>query len=184
MQKSNLKSKRLSVKIIILAATMIILAVIFSVYLVYPIKYSEEIKTYSAIYGVRRTLVFAVIKTESGYDEDCVSEKGAIGLMQLMPDTAEYIASLSGEETADIYDPETNIRYGTKYLAYLIEKFGDERTAVAAYNAGEGNVTEWLTDERYSSNGRTLTAIPFAETEKYVNKVFFSEKIYRLLYNI
>ncbi len=183
MEKSNLQSKKSSVKFIFMAAT-VILAVIFSPYLFYPVRHEGIITEYSAIYGVRKSLVLAMIKTESGYDETCVSKKGAIGLMQLMPKTAEYIAFLLGEEPQDVSDTETNIEYGVFYISYLLEKFGNEKTALAAYNAGEGNVSDWLKDKKLSSNGRELYAIPYKETENYVKRVLFNEKIYRLLYHI
>ena len=149
----------------------------------YPEKYGKEVKIYAEQCNLDYYLVFAVIKTESGFKEDRVSKKGAIGLMQLMPDTAEYVAErFFKEDCADVFNPDDNIRYGTKYLEYLRDKFADKTVFLAAYNAGEGNVFAWLKDERYSSDGKTLNFIPFPETSDYVGKVLKAEKIYKFLY--
>lgn len=155
-----------------------------------PDEYSGFIAKYSHEYGVSENIIYAVIKTESDFDSSAVSSKGATGLMQIMPSTFEWITTdLLREYLAPgmIYDPETNIKYGTYYLARLYRKFGDWNTAVAAYNAGEGNVTEWLKDPRYSDDGARLKidSIPkeFSETENYVKKVNKALRKYGELYN-
>ena len=154
-----------------------------------PDEYAGFISKYSQEYGVSEDMVYAVIKTESGFDLSAVSSKGATGLMQIMPSTFEWITTdLLREYLAPgmIYDPETNIKYGTYYLARLYRKFGDWNTAVAAYNAGEGNVTEWLKDPRYSDDGAKLNidTIPkeYRETENYVKKVNKALRKYGELY--
>lgn len=118
-------------------------------------------------------LVLAVIRTESDFHPDAVSAAGAKGLMQLMPETFAYLRDERfGESLADsdIFDPEVNIRYGCYYLAYLFDRFDDWRTALAAYNAGESRVAEWLEDPEISPDGH-LKHIPFEETAAYIKKV-------------
>ena len=152
---------------------------------VFPVKYEKEVKAFSEINALEPSLVFAVIRAESDFDKVAVSDKGAVGLMQLMPSTAKYVAEeLFKEDCKDIYDATVNIRYGTKYLSYLREKFGDLNVALASYNAGEGNVSAWLKDERYSFDGKTLNRIPFKETENYVKKVLTFQKFYKFLYTL
>ena len=151
-----------------------------------PYKYQQYIEKYSAEYDIPEEIIFSVIKVESSFRAGVTSPVGAMGLMQLMPDTFEW---LTGSYHLDenlaaisLYDPEVNIRYGTYYLRYLKNKFGDWSTVLAAYNAGEGNVAKWLADKRYSGDGKTLHTIPFAETENYVKKVNNEIGIYRILY--
>ncbi len=149
----------------------------------YPRKYEGIVQKYAAEYSVPEEIVFSVIKTESGFDPNAVSSAGAKGLMQLLPVTMEWLAQYRGE-TCDlgmIHDPDTNIRYGTFYLSYLYERFGDWDTAFAAYNAGPGNVAEWLEDEAYAKDGK-LTAIPYRETENYVRKIRAAMEKYTELY--
>ncbi|MCL2103190.1 MAG: lytic transglycosylase domain-containing protein, partial [Syntrophorhabdaceae bacterium] len=129
-------------------------------------------------------LVCALIRAESRFKADAVSRAGASGLMQIMEDTAYWLAPRAGLDDFDyaqILDPETNIRLGTYYLSILIEHFGDIEVALCAYNAGRGNVASWLDNPEYSSDGKTLDAIPYAETREYVQKVMDNEKIYGFL---
>ncbi len=155
-----------------------------------PDEYREYIKKYSDEFGVPDELVYAVIKTESDFESSAVSSKGAIGLMQIMPATFEWLTDDLMHENLDVgmlYDPETNIKYGTYYLSRLYNRFGDWNTAIAAYNGGEGNVSEWLSDKRYSDDGKKLNidSIPneFSETENYVKKVNKALSKYIELYN-
>lgn len=150
----------------------------------YKRDYSEFVEKYSSEYSVPESLVYAVIKTESGFDKDAVSKAGNIGLMQLGDDTYTWISRVMGEEapTGPIDDPETNIKYGTYYLHNLYKRFGDWDTALAGYNAGHGRVASWLDDKLYSTDGKTLTYIPIDETRNYVNKVNRAKEIYEKLY--
>jgi len=147
----------------------------------YPVKYKTVIETYSREYGLREELVFGVILTESGFRADAVSNKSAYGLMQLVKQTADWGAEQTGMADYDfsrVLEPDINIRLGCWYLARLIKQFGSEETALAAYNAGSGNVASWLRDSAYSSDGATLDSIPYKETENFVKKVMNSAKIY------
>ena len=155
-----------------------------------PDEYVEYVEIYSAVFGVPEDLVWSVIKTESGFDSSAVSSKGAVGLMQLMPSTFEWLTDDILREYLGIgmlYDPETNIKYGTYYLSRLYNRFGDWDTAIAAYNGGEGNVSEWLKDKRYSDDGIKLKTdkIPdsYSETKNYVKKVNKALEKYKKLYN-
>ena len=151
----------------------------------YPPKYREYVEKYADENGLEPELVFAVIKTESSFRPGVVSSAGAIGLMQLMPDTARKVAAHSGgklSEDADLYDPETNIAFGCMLLRWMYDEFGNMDTALAAYNAGWGNVRKWLRDEAYSADGMTLHTIPFKETENFVRRVNAATDKYRELY--
>ena len=151
----------------------------------YPYKYEEIVNKYSYEYNLDPLLVLAVIKTESNFNKDAESSKGAKGLMQIMDSTGQWISSnveISYFLPHMLYNPEINIMMGCWYLNNLIEQFGNVDTALAAYNAGSGNVNEWLKDGEYSKDGETLYNIPFAETKKYVDKIKVSYKMYKYLY--
>ena len=122
-------------------------------------------------FNVPTAMVLAVIRAESDFRAEATSRVGAKGLMQLMPDTFLWLSEELQEphRAKEITDPRTNIRFGTYYLSYLYEKFGNWRVALAAYNAGEGRVSEWLTDPTLASGG-TLRRIPYPETAAYVKK--------------
>lgn len=151
---------------------------------VYPEKYSGYVEEYSEVYGVERSLVYAVMKAESKFNPKAKSKKGAKGLMQITNSTADFIAERLKIGNYDIYDVDTNIRFGCWYLSYLSLKFEDITAAIAAYNAGEGRVAEWLSDKKYSIDGITLDNIPFKETETYVKKVIKNKNHYEKLYSI
>lgn len=152
----------------------------------YPIRYSEFVSSASAETDLPESLIYAVIKTESGFDPDAESHAGAVGLMQMIPDTFSWIqmkldgSAEIGEE--GLLDPETNIRYGCRVLREMVEMFGNVDTALCAYNAGAGAVEQWLSDPAYSSDGETLDVIPYPETENYVEKVNRSRAVYEKLY--
>lgn len=150
----------------------------------YPIKYYEEVDQLSREYGVPQNIIFAVILTESSFDPNALSKTGACGLMQIMPETFADLQRRLGDEYDDdmLFDPEINMRYGTFYLSYLYDIFGDWETTFAAYNGGMGNVKKWLSDSRYSKDGK-LTDIPFAETKAYVSKVSAAAEKYKEIIN-
>ncbi|MBR6594475.1 MAG: lytic transglycosylase domain-containing protein [Clostridia bacterium] len=151
----------------------------------YPLEHKELIEKYAEKHGMPPELLAAVIKTESGFDENARSRVGAIGLMQLMPSTAEEIAWRMGVEydASALTDPETNISYGTYYLKHLYDLLGaDWDNACAAYNAGIGRVTGWLKNEEYCKDGKTLSYIPIEETRNYVNKINNYKEKYKKLY--
>lgn len=150
---------------------------------VYPNSYKLQVSEYSRKYEIPDELVYGVIRAESKFDARAVSDKGAIGLMQIMDSTGKWAAEKIGLGDLDLFDPDTNIEIGCFYLSYLLDKYnGNEKCAIAAYNAGQANVDKWLGDEKYSNDGKTLVKIPFAETEKYVEKVQKNIKKYSFLY--
>ena len=151
----------------------------------HPVKYSEYVSACAKEFDVPEMLVFAVIKTESGFREDAESSLGARGLMQIMEQTFDWLKFRQGDENAsysDMYDPETNIRYGCYLLGFLMDEFGCEETAAAAYHAGRGQVNEWLSDEAISSDGVHLDTIPIRDTAHYVHKVTKAKAVYVSLY--
>lgn len=154
--------------------------------LFYPQKFSEQVEHSSREFGVDEDLIYAVIRTESGFREEVVSHAGAVGLMQLMPETFNWLQEkLEGEvvyPAEKLKQADINIRYGTYFLAYLLERYEDVGTACAAYNAGTTTVDGWLGDSRYSQDGRTLSAIPYKETSRYVEKVQEAREIYERIY--
>ena len=142
----------------------------------YPLRYEQIVRGHAQNYSLEPALLAAVIYQESKFRPDAKSSSGAIGLMQLLPDTAKGIALHTGGSNfrvADLYDPEINVRYGAWYLRHLLRKYGDETTALAAYNAGQDNVDRWRRDGR---------GIQFSETRAYVDRVEELKKIYRRAY--
>ncbi len=144
-----------------------------------PNEYAESVERYSERFEVPEELIWAVIKIESGFDSSAVSDKGAVGLMQLTESTFNEISNQRLKEGLDPgmrYDPDTNIRYGTYYLSYLYARYNNWDAAIAAYNGGLGNVDEWLDEE-----GK-LGDIPYRETRNYVKKVNRAKEKYEDLY--
>jgi soluble lytic murein transglycosylase len=142
----------------------------------YPLEYEHIVRGHGRQYELDPALLAAVIYRESKFDADARSSQGAIGLMQLLPDTAVGIATLTEGHrfrVSDLYDPEINVRYGSFYLRRLLRKYGDERLALAAYNAGQANVDQWVAE-----GGE----IRFAETREYVDDVLEAREIYARAY--
>src|SRR4051794_17258346 len=151
-----------------------------------PLRHEDIIRQQAADKQVDASLIAAVIYTESHF-RDQTSHAGAKGLMQIMPETADYIARKSGGtkfERADLATPQINIAYGTWYLRYLLTKYhGNAILTLAAYNAGEGKVDEWW--HAASAKGerfRVASHIPFKETRDYVHRVLSARAEYRRTY--
>ena len=150
----------------------------------YPLAYTEEVTLASEKYHISPEILYAVICTESGFDPDAESRAGACGLMQITPDTYDWLLYIRREnDRGDLFDPHTNIEYGAFFLSYLHRKFESWDTVFAAYNAGMNRVSEWLLDESITENGR-LVNIPYTETDNYVKKVNNAIEIYRNLYEM
>ena len=188
MTKSS--AMRKAVKIILIFAALIsLVCVIFfggmsTLKTLYPRRYSEFVEIYSENNNLSEEFVYAVIKCESNFETDAVSYVNAKGLMQIMPDTFDWIQWRLGEDFSEekLFEAETAIRYGCYFYGYLVEKFGNERTAIAAYHAGAACVEEWLSDERYSDDGENLKNIPYPSTAAYVEKVMRVKDLYTKLY--
>ena len=138
----------------------------------YPLRYEQIVRSHARNYDLDPALLAAVIYTESRFNARAESSAGAIGLMQLLPETARGIAVRTGGNAfvmRDLYVPEVNVRYGAWYLRHLLNRYSDERTALAAYHAGQGNVDRW----REQGIG-----IQFPETREYVDDVEKARRIY------
>jgi soluble lytic murein transglycosylase len=142
----------------------------------YPLRYEQIIRGHAANYGLDPQLLAAVIYQESKFEADAISESGAVGLMQLLPSTGQGIADRTGGSNwtpEDLEHPELNIRYGAWYLRHLLDKYGDEELALAAYNAGQTNVDRWRAEG---------VGIQFPETRAYVERVQDLKRTYARAY--
>ena len=151
----------------------------------YPKTYSEYVEMASEKYNVDENLIFAIIKNESNFKNTVSSNKGAQGLMQLMETTALEVAQsmeIYDISNIDLSDPKTNIEIGTKYYSYLYQKYKNTELALAAYNAGSGNVDKWIQAGSLKSDGSDIENIPYKETNMYVRKVIQTKKIYDYVY--
>ena len=150
----------------------------------YKIEYTEYVKKYANEYNVDEYLIYAIIKAESNFKQDAVSHRKAKGLMQLMYSTAEEIAKKANVELNEqnILDPDVNINLGTKYISMLIQKYDNVNLALAAYNAGSGNVDGWIEKGTLKSDGSDIENVPFTETNNYVRKILRDYEIYKEIY--
>jgi len=152
----------------------------------FPRKYKDVVEQAASIYNVDPNLIYAVIKQESKFNKNAVSKSGAKGLMQIMDSTAkDMVKNIDSidKNSYDIYDAYTNIFIGTKYLSYLISHFdGNYYLAIAAYNAGMGNVDGWIEEGIIKDDGSDIENIPYKETNNYVRKIMRDYKIYKDLY--
>ncbi len=168
----------------------LIVAVIFASFYVgisvlYPLGYKGIVLENAERNNLDAELIFAVIKTESNFTVDAISNKGAKGLMQISDSTGKWgseVLNISNYNAEMLYDPEINISIGSWYLKLLIDQYKDVDTALAAYNAGSGNVSRWLSDSSYSIDGVSLNDIPFPETHSYVKKVNNNLNVYSRFY--
>ena len=152
----------------------------------YPLKYQETISEESKNFGVEKSLIAGVIRAESRFEATAVSQKGAMGLMQLLPSTAKCLAEkleLEMFDDSQLLEPSVNIKLGTYYLSYLQDKFESPEAVLSAYNAGETIVRTWLQNQEYSIDGVSLQKIPYLETKNYVEKVISSLSVYEKLFD-
>lgn len=153
---------------------------------IYKREYADLVNSYATDYSLEPDFLYAVIKTESNFNPDATSNVGAMGLMQIMPDTFDWVSSKlkSDDKTIanltynDMYNPEHNIRFGGYLYSALFLEFGDMKTAIAAYHAGRGNVNKWLKTPAYSSDGKSLDTTPISDTNHYIDKVLKSYNYY------
>lgn len=152
----------------------------------HPLRYSEYVEKYAEKYGIDKYIIYAFIKTESGFDPDAVSSTGARGLMQLMETAFDWVKFRlgDGDEVTydDMFDPETNIRYGAYMVSYLTDYFGCTDTAAAAYFSGIGEVSGWMSDPECSSDGVHIDSYPSKNAAHYVNKINNALNTYYELY--
>ncbi|ADL52425.1 lytic transglycosylase domain-containing protein [Clostridium cellulovorans] len=182
-----MKKKKRSYKLLIVFLVVVLAVVNIKNIgrMIFPIKYDDVIIKYSTEYKLDPYLVVAIIKTESNFEPMARSNKEAIGLMQITPSTASWIAEKKGINNIteeELFNEETNISFGCWYLNNLYLEFKDWDLVIAAYNGGRGNVNKWLSNEEYSNDGKSLKYIPFEETDKYLEKVKHYQKVYRYFY--
>ncbi|MCP3772196.1 lytic transglycosylase domain-containing protein [Paenibacillus sp. MZ04-78.2] len=154
--------------------------------MLYPIHYEQEIRQNAAKYDLDPFLVAAVIRVESNYLTETESKKGAYGMMQLMPDTADWIidkARFSEEFKTRLNDPAVSIELGSWYLHWLFKQFSGNRIAVlAGYNAGHGKVNRWLQENAWDGTLQNADRIPYGETRHYIQRVMYYYNKYVKLY--
>ena len=142
-------------------------------YFWFDLQYDQYITQCCNEQKVSKSLVYAIVKAESNFDTKALSNKGAVGLMQLMPDTALFVAQKQKVTNFDLTNPKDNLLLGICYIAYLQQKFDSQKDVVCAYNAGENKVKQW------KEKGQD---IPFKETKNYLKKVERNIKIFNALY--
>ena len=190
-QKINKQKKEAKMLIKILLSIIIIISILL---VITPIKkliikrmykkeYSEYVSQYAEEYNVDENLIFALIKAESNFNEKAVSHQNAKGLMQLMQSTAQDLANRNQIDLTkeNILDPDININLGTQYIASLLTKYESIEVALAAYNAGSGNVDKWIKNGTIKADGSDIENIPYKETNTYVRKIMRDYKIYKEL---
>ena len=189
-EEKNLKNKKILViiAIIIIVIVFLIFARIPILKIMYPKTYEEAVLIYSEEYNVDKNLILALIKAESNFNEEAISNRNAIGLMQLMEETAKDVANRNGielddenikEELRDVYK---NIEIGTAYIASLLKQYKNTEVALAAYNAGIGTVDNWIEKGIIKKDGTDIENIPYKETNYYVRKILRDYDIYNELY--
>lgn len=176
----------------LLAILLVAGSLIFSVWhseieeLRYPRKYQEYVEYYADKYDLDPLTLYAFIRTESNFNPHAESDVGARGLMQITEVTFDWIKTkIAPTEQLtfdDLYDPETNIRFGSYFVAYCLLKFGDLSTAAAAYHSGVTAVSDLLKDSEYSSDGKTLDEFPYPQMRQYVHKITTSYERYQEIY--
>lgn len=175
----------------VIGAGLLLIAAVVSVLLGFffsdtvSTEYETLVLRYAETYDVPPAVIFSVIQTESGFDKDAVSSAGAKGLMQITPETFDWLQTKTGESLPEdaLFEPEVSIRYGTLFLSILFQRFEEPDTVFAAYNAGMNAVALWLENPEYSDDGKTLKDIPYEETSYYVVKINRSLKKYKELYD-
>lgn len=187
MAKSNEKASKIAQIVVVAVIILILIIVLRNIILKinYPQEYSEYVEKYAKEYKIEKELIYAIIKVESNFNAEAISNKNATGLMQILESTAYEVAEEIGKEITkeDIINPEINIHLGIKYISNLIKRYGNIELAVASYNAGIGNIDSWIEQGKIKENGEDIQNIPFKETNNYIRKVLRNYKIYKQLYS-
>lgn len=182
---------------VLLIAVMILISTNTFWRMMYPIHYQKSIQTAASFSHVDPLLIASVIRVESKFDTKDVSHAGAVGLMQLMPDTAKWAASTIRQQndapnaavnripkdSKKLASPQYNILLGSWYVQTLIQQFhGNQIAAIAAYNAGPKRVQIWLTEGVWNGQLKSITSIPVGETRHFVDRVFYNYNLYKKIY--
>jgi len=180
---------------VLVSIILLVIVAIYGVYTsdwfqkkyLYPFPYSQIVYRYALEKDLDPFLVAGVIRTESKFNAQARSPKGALGLMQMMPETAKWVAEQmdipNDFNISQLENPEVNIRMGTWYMSSLKKEFrGNEVLLLAAYNGGRGNVKQWMGRYNWTMSFDDVEKIPFLETREYVNRVLYSKKRYQELY--
>ena len=179
--EGNLSSlKRMLSTLLVLCLSLATLSV--TTRMLYPMKYSQQIARAAQMHQMDPYFLAAIIHTESAFRSDAVSRRGAVGLMQLMQGTTQWFNARRDVpySVQDLYDPWYNVETGAAYFVYLLQRFEDPSIALAAWNAGEGTVREWIRRGYISEN---TWYIPYEETRKFIEKVNHAYQIYQDIYN-
>jgi soluble lytic murein transglycosylase len=187
------KQFKIFIIFIIVISTLILLLYVFELQnilfkRVYPKYYSEYVQKYAEEYNIDPLLVYSVIKAESNFNPNAISTSGAMGLMQVMELTAIEKAeildiNMNSDNINKLFEPSINIHIGVSYLAFLLEKYnGNIMLALAAYNAGLGNVNRWIEEGIIKPDGSNIGNIPFRETNSYVRRILRNYELYKRLY--
>ncbi len=181
-------------KVLILVSILIMLVVFLGIFknkiqrIIYPKAYKEIVCIYTEKYHIEENLIFAVMKAESNFDNNAISNRNALGIMQIMEDTAKEVARKydikidSSNARQEILNVQNNINIGTKYLSILLERYKNKEVALAAYNAGIGRVDDWIKNGIIKEDGSDIENIPYKETNNYVRKILRNYKIYQEIY--
>ena len=153
----------------------------------YPCRYNEYVEYYAGKYNIDPLILYSFIRTESNFNPNAQSNVGARGLMQITEETFDWIklkiAPSEDLTVDDLYDPETNIRFGTYFVSYCLLRYHDDlATAAAAYHSGWGTVDNLLRMEEHSTDGQTLKGFPYNQMHHYVEKITASYAVYTRLY--
>jgi soluble lytic murein transglycosylase len=186
LSKEKIKAVLCLLLLLVISVIIIVNSISLVLQTVYPRRFSAIVEENAQEYNLDVALLYALIETESGFDENAVSSVGAKGLTQITSETFEWLQMKKGENHNDsaLFSPEISVDYGAYFLSILIEEFGDTKTALAAYHAGRGIVNEWLNDERYSADGKTLDNIPYEDTAAYTKQVLKVRERYCYLYKL
>ena len=185
-----MKNKKLFIIIIIVLIIIVFLGIFKDKILkiIYPKTFKEYVSIYSEEYNIDENLIYALMKAESNFKSKAVSNRGAIGVMQLMEETALDVAKKAKIDIdennlkQELLKPEVNIKIGTIYIKTLLDQYQNVEVALAAYNAGIGTVNTWIEEGIIKKDGRDIENIPYKETNQYVRKILRDYKIYEYLY--
>jgi len=150
----------------------------------HPRDFSEYVTKYAEEYGVPEYILYAVIKTESDFESNKLSENGEVGLMQISPETFSWLLTLTKEnlDPGILYDPETNIRYGAYMLSYLYTEYSRWNTVFAIKEVGQATIDAWMRDRKLTDELGNLVKFPDESAEAYVDLINETVETYRQLY--